>query len=194
MANEGYLTVNLKANKLGANITQNYSASFSMTGNDMSQLTQEIGTTSELLTFGNITGAPQIVSIRNLDPTNYVEISDGRVTGTGSGYLINNASGYAIASTALTIDAGSGTIIAGDTITIGAYNYVVTVALAANVVTIAAPGLIAAIADNDPVTIYPYFKIKVPAGKIAVFTASSATIYAKANTAACNILIQAVEI
>lgn len=120
MANEGYLTVNLKANKSGANIAQNYSASYSMTGNEMMQGTQNIGTTAELVTFGNITGAPQMVSIRNLDSTNFIEL------GGDSGLTV--------------------------------------------------------------------FKIKVAAGGIAVFTASSATLYAKANTAACNILIQAVEI
>jgi hypothetical protein len=120
MANEGYLTVNLKANKSGANIAQNYSASFSMTGNEMMQGTQSIGTTAELVGFGNITGAPQMVSIRNLDATNYIEL------GGDSGLTV--------------------------------------------------------------------FKIKVPAGQIAVFTASSATLYAKANTSAVNILIQAVEI
>jgi len=74
MANEGYLTVNLKANKSGANIAQNYSAAFSMTGNEMVQGTQNIGTTAEIVTFGNITGAPQMVSIRNLDATNYIEL------------------------------------------------------------------------------------------------------------------------
>jgi hypothetical protein len=120
MANEGYLTVNLKANKSGANIAQNYSASFSMTGNEMMQGTQNVGTTAELVGFGNITGAPQMVSVRNLDATNYVEL------GGDSGLTV--------------------------------------------------------------------FKIVVPKGGIAVFKAASATLYAKANTAAVNILVQAVEI
>jgi len=73
--------------------------------------------------------------------------------GTGSGYLINNGSGYAIGDTALTLDTGSGTILAGDVITIGSFKYVVASALAANVVTIAAPGLRAAVADNAAVTV-----------------------------------------
>lgn len=73
--------------------------------------------------------------------------------GTGTGYLINNVAGYAIGDTALTLDTGSGTIIAGDVITIGSHKYVVATALAANVVTIAAPGLRAAVANDAAVTV-----------------------------------------
>jgi hypothetical protein len=73
--------------------------------------------------------------------------------GTGASYLINNGSGYAIGATALTLDTGSGTILAGDIITIGSHKYVVASALASNVVTIAAPGLRAAVADNAAVTV-----------------------------------------
>lgn len=73
--------------------------------------------------------------------------------GTGSGYLINNSGGYAVGDTALTVDTGSGTILAGDIITIGSHKYVVASALSANVVTIAAPGLRAAVADNASVTV-----------------------------------------
>ena len=80
------------------------------------------------------------------------QINDA-TAGTGSGYLINNASGYAVGSTALTLDTGTGTILVGDIITIGSNKYVVSVALASNVVTIAAPGLVAAVADNAAVTV-----------------------------------------
>jgi len=75
--------------------------------------------------------------------------------GTGSGYLVNNASGYAIGDTAITVDTGTGTILAGDVITFAGdtNKYVVATALAANVVTIAAPGLRAAHADNDAITV-----------------------------------------
>lgn len=73
--------------------------------------------------------------------------------GTGTGYLINEASGYAIGSTSLTLDTGSGTILAGDIITIGTNKYVVKTALAANVVVIESPGLVAAVANNAEVTV-----------------------------------------
>ena len=75
--------------------------------------------------------------------------------GTGTGYLINNGAGYAVGATALTVDTGSGTILAGDVITLAGdtNKYVVATALAANVVTLAAPGLLAAHADNDAITV-----------------------------------------
>jgi len=75
--------------------------------------------------------------------------------GTGSGYLVNNGAGYAVGSTAITVDTGTGTILAGDTITFtGDTNkYVVATALAANVVTIAEPGLRVAVADNVAITV-----------------------------------------
>jgi hypothetical protein len=73
--------------------------------------------------------------------------------GTGASYLINNGAGYAIGDTALTVDTGTGTILAGDVITIGSFKYCVVTALAANVVTIALPGLRATVADNATVTV-----------------------------------------
>ena len=73
--------------------------------------------------------------------------------GTGTGYLLNG--GNAVGDTALTVDTGTGTILAGDVITIAGdtNKYVVVSALAANVVTIAAPGLLKAGADNAAVTV-----------------------------------------
>ena len=70
--------------------------------------------------------------------------------GTGAGHLINNGAGYPIGTTALTVDTGTGTILPGDVITLAgdANKYVVTAALASNVVTIGAPGLRKAVADN----------------------------------------------
>lgn len=77
--------------------------------------------------------------------------------GTGSGYLINNSGGYAIGATSLTLDTGSGTILAGDVLTIGSHKYVVKTALASNVVVLNAPGLVAAVADNAAVTVNAAF-------------------------------------
>ena len=73
--------------------------------------------------------------------------------GTGASYLINESGGYAIGDTSLTLDTGSGTILAGDVITIGAHKYVVKTALASNVVVIQDPGLRAAVANNAAVTV-----------------------------------------
>lgn len=75
--------------------------------------------------------------------------------GTGSGYLVNNASGYAVGDTAITVDTGTGTVLAGDIITAtGDTNkYVVNSALASNVITLGTPGLRAALADNTALTV-----------------------------------------
>jgi hypothetical protein len=76
--------------------------------------------------------------------------------GTGTGYLINNGSGEAVDQTTLTLDTGSGTMIAGDVITHAsdsANAYVVNTALSGGDVVIGAPGLRVAAADNDAVTI-----------------------------------------
>lgn len=75
--------------------------------------------------------------------------------GTGSGFLVNNGAGYAVGATAITVDTGSGTILAGDVITFAGdtNKYVVASALASNVVTIATPGLRVAVADNTAITV-----------------------------------------
>jgi len=75
--------------------------------------------------------------------------------GSGSGYLVNNAGPYAIGTTAITVDTGTGTILAGDIITFAGdtNKYVVASALASNVVTIAAPGLRQTLADNVALTV-----------------------------------------
>jgi hypothetical protein len=75
--------------------------------------------------------------------------------GTGAGYLVNNGAGYAVGATAITVDTGTGTIVAGDIITFAGdtNKYVVATALAANVVTLAAPGLRKAVADNAAITV-----------------------------------------
>ena len=66
--------------------------------------------------------------------------------GTGASYTTNNA-GYAVGATAITLITGSGTILAGDTITISGdtNKYVVATALTGGVVTIQEPGLLQAI-------------------------------------------------
>ena len=75
--------------------------------------------------------------------------------GTGASYQTNNASGYAIGDTTIALDTGSGTILAGDVITFtGDTNkYVVTTALSGGSLTIAAPGLRKALADNVACTV-----------------------------------------
>lgn len=73
--------------------------------------------------------------------------------GTGSGYLVNGA--LAVGATAIVVDTGTGTVLPGDVITFAGdtNKYVVASALASNTITIAAPGLRAAVADNVAITV-----------------------------------------
>ena len=75
--------------------------------------------------------------------------------GTGSGYLINLADGYAVGDKVLAVDTGSGTILAGDVVTIGAYNYGVASTVGGGTVTSITlnQGLLAAAANNATVTL-----------------------------------------
>lgn len=94
--------------------------------------------------------------------------------GTGSGYLINNGAGYAIGAIAITVDTGTGTILNGDVITFAGdtNKYVVASALASNVVTLAAPGLLAAHADNDAITVGNNFTPNVAFSRNAILLAT----------------------
>lgn len=80
--------------------------------------------------------------------------------GTGTGYLCNHptAGTYAVGTTAIAVDTGSGTVLAGDLVTFtgDANKYVVASATAGSsvtLVTLAAPGLIQSLANNVAMTI-----------------------------------------
>lgn len=74
-------------------------------------------------------------------------------SGTGSGLLVNGV--LAIGATTIPADVGTGTVLAGDVVTIAGdtNKYVVATALAAGSFTIAAPGLLKAPADNAAITV-----------------------------------------
>jgi len=92
--------------------------------------------------------------------------------GTGASYQLNGA--HAVGATTLAVDTGSGTIVAGDVITIAgdANKYVVTTALASGSLTIAAPGLLAAAADNAAVTVGNSYSANVAFRRNAVLLAT----------------------
>ena len=72
--------------------------------------------------------------------------------GTGASYQLNGA--HAIGATSIAVDTGTGTILAGDIITIGNHKYVVATGIAApGTLVINAPGLVEAFADNQAVTV-----------------------------------------
>lgn len=73
--------------------------------------------------------------------------------GTGASYLVNQGGGYAVGATTIVVDTGTGTILAGDIVTIAGNGYVVATALSGGSFTINAPGLITAVADNAPVAV-----------------------------------------
>ena len=74
--------------------------------------------------------------------------------GTGSGYLTNGA--LSVGDTVITADTGTGTILAGDTVTFAAdteNTYVVVEAFAGGSFTIGGPGLRVAIPDGNTITV-----------------------------------------
>ena len=78
--------------------------------------------------------------------------------GSGASYQINNASGYAIGSTTIAADTGTGTILAGDILTNSqsgrdANKYVVGTALAGGSLVLNAPGNRVAWVDNDTLAV-----------------------------------------
>ena len=77
--------------------------------------------------------------------------------GTGASYQLNGA--HAVGVTSLAVDTGTGTIVAGDVLTIAngtpadANKYVVKTALSGGVVVINEPGLLCSHVDNDAITV-----------------------------------------
>jgi hypothetical protein len=76
---------------------------------------------------------------------------NGVAVGTGASYVVNGAT--AAGSTTIPADVGTGTILAGDVVTIGNFSYVVASALAAGSFTISSPGLQESIADETAITV-----------------------------------------
>lgn len=71
--------------------------------------------------------------------------------GTGTGFLLNGA--VAVGDTTITVDTGSGTILAGDVVTIGNHDYTVKTALSGGSFTIGEIGIVEAVADNEAITV-----------------------------------------
>jgi hypothetical protein len=96
--------------------------------------------------------------------------------GTGAGYLINNVAGYLPGDTDLAVDTGSGTILAGDVITLNgdSNQYVVGTALAAGSLSLNQPGLMAAAADNAALTLSNSFAANMAFARSAIQLATRA--------------------
>lgn len=79
------------------------------------------------------------------------QLPAGTTVGTGASYQLNGA--HSAGATTITVDTGTGTVLAGDVVTISGNKYVVATALSGGSFTINAPGLRAALADNVAVSV-----------------------------------------
>lgn len=98
----------------------------------------------------------QLLDLHNFSLRESAQVKN-HTKGTGASYQLNGA--HAVGATTLAVDTGTGTIVAGDILTIAngtpadTNKYVVTTALSGGNVVIAAPGLLCAHVDNDAVTV-----------------------------------------
>ena len=72
MANEIAVSASLSASKGGADVSTSQSISLTMTGEDMVDITQIIGTTQEILNLIDITAPAAYIQVKNLDATNFL--------------------------------------------------------------------------------------------------------------------------
>jgi hypothetical protein len=92
----------------------------------------------------------ELLNLHGFSIRESAQISDA-AAGSGASYLLNGA--LSVGATTVTVDTGSGTILAGDVVTIGSHKYVVATALSGGSFTINAPGIVAAAADNLAITV-----------------------------------------
>ena len=92
--------------------------------------------------------------------------------GTGSGYLVNDATDVAVGDTDIVLDTGSGTVLAGDIVNFasaGTHNYVVGTGVAApGTIVLNNPGARQAIADDAAMTIANGYTANMAFAKSAI--------------------------
>jgi len=96
--------------------------------------------------------------------------------GTGASYQTNLLAGYAAGDTALAVDTGTGTVLAGDiaTFTGDTNKYVVGTALSAGSLALNKPGLLAAVANDVAMTIGNSFRANLAFQRNAIVLATRA--------------------
>lgn len=96
--------------------------------------------------------------------------------GTGASYQSNNASGYASGATAIAVDTGSGTVLAGDILTFNgdSNKYVNATALSGGNLAIGAPGLRQVLADNVAMTVGNNYAANMAFARNAIVLATRA--------------------
>ena len=92
--------------------------------------------------------------------------------GTGASYVTNGA--LTVGTTVIPAQTGTGTILTGDVVTIGAFKYVVTTALSGGSFTIGAPGLRAAVATGATITGVSAFTANFAFSRSAIVLATRA--------------------
>jgi hypothetical protein len=92
--------------------------------------------------------------------------------GTGASYVTNGA--LAAGVTTIPAQTGTGTIVAGDVVTIGNFKYVVTTALSGGSFTIGAPGLRAAVTSGSTITVASAFTANFAFSRSAIVLATRA--------------------
>jgi hypothetical protein len=117
----------------------------------------------------------QLLDLHNLAVRESAKVQN-HTKGTGASYQLNGA--HAVGATTIAVDTGSGTIVAGDVITIAngtpadTNQYVVTTALSGGNLVIAAPGLLCSHVDNDAVTVTNSYSANVAFSRNAVLLAT----------------------
>lgn len=114
--------------------------------------------------------------------------------GTGSGYLVNNASNYAKGSTTIAVDTGTGTILQGDILTNtqsgrDTRKYVVNTALSAGSLALGTPGIMVGWNDNDTLAVGAAFTANVALHRSALELAIRPPAKPKTGEAAIDSMI-----
>lgn len=122
---------------------------------------------SDMLRNG-MTDRVQGFALRHSDPIGV------HTKGTGTSYQLSAAG--SVGDTTINVDTGSGTLLAGDIVTVAGTTdkYVANTALSGGSFTIGKPGLIAAEADNDAITIGNNYTPNVAFSRSAIILASRA--------------------
>lgn len=92
--------------------------------------------------------------------------------GTGASYVTNGA--LAKGATTIPVQTGTGTILAGDVVTIGNFKYVVTSTLSGGSFVIGAPGLMVAVNSGSTVTVNSAFTANFAFARSAIVLATRA--------------------
>ena len=110
--------------------------------------------------------------------------------GTGSGYLLNDASATA-KKTTIAADTGTGTILAGDVVTFAgtSHKYVVNSPLSGGSFAIGGPGLVVAESDNDAISLGNSYTANVALHRSAVELAIRPPAMPRGGDAAVDVMI-----